>query len=68
MSTSADNPSPSSILRISAPHFTAGAEVAHPALVITRTAPIIAYMNGWTALTAISYCHKKGWSWMWRKP
>lgn len=56
-----------SLFRVSAPHFVAGAEVAHPTLVITRTAPIIAYMNGWTVFAAQAYCHKKGWSWLWLK-
>lgn len=65
-STCADSPG-SSLLRVSAPHFVAGAEVSHPALVITRTAPIIAYMTGWNLAAAQAYCHRKGWSWLWLK-
>jgi hypothetical protein len=43
------------ILRISAPHFTAGIVVG------VRAAPIIAYMKDWDAMKIITYCQRKGW-------
>jgi len=48
------------LIRIEAPHFTAGATVERNILVIC--APIIKYMSGWTVNKAVNYCNQKGWS------
>jgi hypothetical protein len=58
---------PPTLLRIEAPHFTAGAEVAGNDHIITRTAPIIAYMTGWTVFRAMAYAHTKRWKTLWIK-
>lgn len=60
-------PPASSLLRVTAPHFVAGAEVSGPSLTLSRAAPIISYMRGWTVFSAQAYCHEKGWSWLWLK-
>jgi len=50
------------MIRISAPHFVAGA-VLNDDHIVMRAAPIIVYMRGWTATRAINYCLRKGWTW-----
>jgi hypothetical protein len=55
----ADTPSLMSMLRIVAPHFVAGV-VMHDQIAVT-TAPILAYMNGWTRERVEAYCRTKGW-------
>ena len=43
------------IIRIKAPHFTAGIEP------LQKAAPIIRYMLDWSAEDIIRYCKKKNW-------
>lgn len=45
--------------RIVAPHFVAGGDLV--AARVTRCAPIIGYMRGWTARRVADYCAGKGW-------
>lgn len=54
---SSNNPG---LLRISAPHFCAGAEVVH-GTVDGNVAPIIRYMRGWRIERVRSYCRQKQW-------
>ncbi len=58
------------LIRIEAPHFVAGVEVEPlPFLqdhyedhhVVSKAAPIVKYMVGWTKTAVIQYCKKKGW-------
>jgi len=46
-------------IRIVAPHFVAGVCVV--AGIVSRTAPILHYMRGWTEGRVIDYCHQKFW-------
>lgn len=48
------------LLRISAPHFCAGADVVG-SVVSDPIAPIIRYMGGWQIERVHSYCRKKKW-------
>lgn len=45
--------------RIEAKHFCAGGELE--GAVVTRAAPIIAYMIGWDAHKVRRYCDRKNW-------
>jgi hypothetical protein len=45
--------------RIVAPHFVAGLEMTNG--IVTRTAPILSYMNGWTRDRVGYYAKQKGW-------
>jgi hypothetical protein len=47
------------LVRVVAPHFVAGFDVADGK--VKRAAPIIQYMNGWSAEKARAYIKKKGW-------
>lgn len=55
------------LLRVSAPHFVAGAiwEKRGHAWHCTRAAPILQWMGGMTAAQAGNYLAKKGWSFEW---
>lgn len=44
------------LIRISAPHFVAGYDMANG-----QIAPIIKYMKGWNYNKILNYCNKKGW-------
>lgn len=48
------------ILRIEAPHFTAGV-IADALERVRITAPILNYTLGWTAKRLIAYCEQKRW-------
>jgi hypothetical protein len=48
------------LLRIEAPHFVAGLETG-PGRLVTRPAPIVGYMRGWSVRRVISYCRRKRW-------
>lgn len=45
------------MIRVLAPHFTAGVIVGQ------RAAPILAFMRPWDADRIARYCHSKGWQW-----
>ena len=45
------------LIRIEAPHFVAGYDMA-----TGRIAPIIKYMRGWSIEKIIAYCQSKKWS------
>ena len=45
------------LIRITAPHFTAGIDTA-----TGQCAPIIKYMRGWYPAQIYDYCARKGWS------
>lgn len=47
------------MIRIIAPHFTAGVIITCGQ--VTRRAPILYYMVGWSPQEVIDYCAKKGW-------
>lgn len=47
------------MIRILAPHFTAGVIVGQ------RAAPILHYMRTWSADRISAYCQSKGWRWEW---
>lgn len=47
------------LLRVSAPHFVAGAVCADER--VETTAPILKYMKTWTLREVEEYCEKKGW-------
>ena len=50
--------------QITALHFTAGGEYGHDGRtnhIVSRAAPIIRYLIGWTESSVRSYCIKKGW-------
>jgi hypothetical protein len=47
------------MIRITAPHFCAGVIVEYGR--ITRAAPILRYMVGWSVERAIAYARGKGW-------
>jgi hypothetical protein len=49
------------LLHIDAPHFCAGALV-DDAGIVRRTAPILAYMRGWSARRVTGYCARKRWN------
>ncbi len=46
--------------RITAPHFCAGLTLGHGR--IEETAPILAYMRGWSIERVRDYCDRKGWT------
>jgi hypothetical protein len=48
------------LIRVSAPHFVAGA-VLNDRDIVVFTAPIISYMKGWTSDKVRQYCERKGW-------
>ena len=48
------------MITIDAPHFCA-AVVLTPGGIVTRAAPILKYMEGWTKERVFAYCRKKGW-------
>ncbi|NYG46383.1 hypothetical protein GGD67_003854 [Bradyrhizobium sp. IAR9] len=48
------------LLRISAPHYCAGAEVID-GIVSGNVAPIIRYMRGWRIERVRSYCRQRQW-------
>ena len=47
------------LLRIEAHHFVAGLEADNR--IVTRTAPIVGYMRGWSVRRVIIYCRRKRW-------
>ena len=47
------------LVRISAPHFVAGLWLDKGR--VQQTAPILRYMQGWTAAKMDRYCQRKGW-------
>lgn len=49
---------PNKLIWIKAPHFTAG--VLHDGWVVTETAPILRWMNGWYVEAVKRHCEKKG--------
>lgn len=49
------------LIRISAPHFTAGLVATNRR--VTSTAPILHYMLGWEGRAVADYCDAKGWEW-----
>jgi hypothetical protein len=53
------NPIPALLIRITAPHFVAGAEVEGGKVI--KTAPIIGYMKGWAMAKVKGYCNYKEW-------
>ena len=48
-----------SLYQIRAPHFTAGLEAING--IVTKVAPILMYMKGWTPEKVLSYCRSKKW-------
>lgn len=50
----------SSMIRIEAPHFVAGAVLDERGFVV-RAAPIIRYMIGWPEIKVYNYCRRKSW-------
>jgi len=54
-----DMSTPEFLMRIEAPHFVAGAEVRDG--VVSRAAPILKYMRGWTFQRVLEYARRKGW-------
>jgi len=51
----------SGVIQISAPHFCAGVVWADGR--VTRAAPILRYMVGWSGRQIDAYCRRKGWTW-----
>lgn len=49
------------MIAIDAPHFYAA--IVHADGRVTRAAPIIGYMVGWTGAQVAEYCRRKGWRW-----
>jgi hypothetical protein len=49
------------MIRITAPHFTAGVVITRGQ--VTRSASILSYMVGWSPQRVIKYCEKKRWRW-----
>lgn len=47
------------MIRIVAPHFVAGVVLSRGK--VSRSAPILKYMTGWTRGQVIGYCAKKHW-------
>lgn len=47
------------LIRIEAPHFVAGVVLENGR--VTRTAPIVKYMKGWTEAHIRHYCVTKDW-------
>jgi hypothetical protein len=47
------------MIRIIAPHFIAGVVMTDGR--VTRRAPILHYMIGWSAQHVIAYCERKHW-------
>lgn len=50
------------MIRISAPHFTAGVVFEND--IVVRTAPILHYMRGWSRAQVEAYCNKKKWTYL----
>ena len=48
------------LYRVEAPHFVAGLEVED--FVVTRAAPIVKYMRGWSLAKTLNYCQSKSWT------
>ncbi len=52
------------LIQITAPHFSAGIVTEYrqgDGDVVTAAAPIVKYMNGWSANEVAKYCCKKKW-------
>lgn len=49
------------LIRLTAPYFCCGAEVSRNDT-ITKAAPIISYMVGWSLDKVRSYCQRKQWT------
>lgn len=47
------------LIQINAPHFCAGCELVNGR--VTKAAPIVAYMKGWTLAAVREYAIKKRW-------
>jgi hypothetical protein len=53
------------LIQIKAPHFTAGIVTEYrqgDGDIVIVTAPIVHYMEGWSAAAVARYCVKKKWS------
>ncbi len=50
------------LIRILAPHFVGGVWVHSLEGVVTRAAPILNYMPGWTPYEVWAYALRKGWT------
>jgi hypothetical protein len=48
------------VIRVTAPHFVAAVEIDARG-VVTRAAPILGYMLGWTREEALRYARRRGW-------
>jgi len=51
------------MIRIESPYFVAG--VVFSDSTVTRSAPIVKYMQGWKKSDVIKYCIKKAWKFQW---
>lgn len=52
------------MIRILAPHFTAGVVFATGAVgieMVVRVPPIVKYMKGWSRAEVLDYCARKRW-------
>ena len=47
------------LLQVTAPHFTAGLVIKNGWVI--ETAPILAYMIGWTTYRVKAFCHNRRW-------
>lgn len=52
------------LMRVVAPHFVAGVVFDGETVAsrVVRAAPIVHYMQGWTAARVMAYCRTKKWS------
>ena len=49
------------VITIDAPHFNAGFVIDRRFNIVTKAAPIIRYMEGWSWQSISRYCRRKGW-------
>jgi hypothetical protein len=50
------------MIRITAPHFTAGLVFQND--IVVKTAPILHYMNGWSLKQVEAHCKRKKWTYL----
>lgn len=50
------------LVQIKSPFFTAGICIRNGTVI--HAAPILSFMEDWTAAKAVAYCHVRGWSWL----
>lgn len=49
------------MIRITSPWFVVGLELHKDSVRVSRAAPVVKYMTGWTLAQVSAYCRKRHW-------